>query len=173
MTELRPLTFHGNFPHALDDKGRLMLPVVLRDELHRVSEIPDRLYLSYFPSNRHLTVYTFEKWKEQSAAWSDENRFPSTKVRVAAQRLFFSNIEMVIMDKAGRILIPANYRERIGLVPSQKVIINGNCGRIEIWAPEEFLANESKDLDLFKEAMDFDAQRGVQSIQETGRLPEW
>jgi DNA-binding transcriptional regulator/RsmH inhibitor MraZ len=80
---------------------------------------------------------------------------------------------MVIVDKAGRILIPANYRDRIGLVPSQKVLINGNCGRIEIWSPEEYLANESKDLELFNVAQEFDAQRGIQSMQEIGRLPEW
>jgi MraZ protein len=172
MTEIRPLTFQGNFPHALDDKGRLMLPSALRDELHRVSDMPERLYLSYFPGKQYLSLYTFEKWKEQSVIWSQEDRFPSTAVRIAAQRLFFSNIEQVLMDKAGRILIPSNYRDRIGLAPGQKVLVNGIGGRVEIWSPEAYTANELKDMELFKAAQEIDAQRGLQSLSEMGRLPE-
>ncbi|MDR2141138.1 MAG: hypothetical protein LBR11_04995 [Deltaproteobacteria bacterium] len=173
MSDIKTPNFKSNFPHALDDKGRLTLPSPLREEIIRNSEFPERLYLSYFPGNRYLSIYTHEVWKDQSAAWNDESRFPNTAIRVAAQRLFFSNVEPVTQDKAGRILIPANYRERVGLAPSQKVLVNGVGKRIEVWAPEEFVANELKDLELWQSAQAMDTSRLEQvSPLDLARLPE-
>ncbi|MDR1395427.1 MAG: division/cell wall cluster transcriptional repressor MraZ, partial [Deltaproteobacteria bacterium] len=123
------------------------------------------------PGNRYLSLLTFEVWQEQSVIWSQEDRFPSTAIRVAAQRMFFSNIEMVQVDKTGRILIPAHCRERIGLELSQKLLVKGVGRRIELWNPAEYEANQEHDLALVKKALELDEQRGVLSA-ELGRFPE-
>ncbi|MDR1608653.1 MAG: hypothetical protein LBT38_09640 [Deltaproteobacteria bacterium] len=173
MSETRAPNFLGNYPHVLDDKGRLTLPSPIRQELLRASTLPERLYISFFPGNRRLTLYTFEMWNEASAIWSQDDRFPSAAVKVSAQRLFFSNVEPVTLDKVGRFLIPTQFRERIGLGLSEKIVVNGTGKRIEIWKPEDFQANELVDLEVWKSALDLDAQRATQLPVDAPRLPEW
>lgn len=44
------------------------------------------------------------------------------------------------MDKAGRIVIPASLRERVGLIPGPvDLILDGNGIRIEIDAPDNLI----------------------------------
>ncbi|MDR1576687.1 MAG: hypothetical protein LBT86_00455 [Deltaproteobacteria bacterium] len=172
MEETKTPNFKGNFPHALDDKGRLTLPSPLREELLRSTLLPERLYLSFFPGNRYLTLYTFEQWNEVSATWNQENRFPSAAVKAAAQRLLFSNVESVSLDKAGRILISAFFREKIGVDLGQKVLVTGVGKKIEVWTPEDFQANELKDLEIWRAAQALDERRGAQLPVDAPRLPE-
>ncbi|MDR1872303.1 MAG: hypothetical protein LBS60_10385 [Deltaproteobacteria bacterium] len=164
--------FKGNYPYALDEKGRLTLPSSLREEITRSTDIPERLYLSYFPANSYLAIYTYEVWNEVVADFSQAERYPSTAVKTAAQRLLFANVETVSMDKASRILIPANYREKIGVDLGQKVIVNGAGPRIEIWSPEIYAANELKDIELWRAAQELEEKRALTLGPETARLPE-
>ncbi len=49
------------------------------------------------------------------------------------------------MDKAGRIVIPASLRERIGLVPGPvDLILDGNGIRIEIEAPDNVVEKDGR-----------------------------
>ncbi|WP_337000688.1 MULTISPECIES: AbrB/MazE/SpoVT family DNA-binding domain-containing protein [unclassified Microbacterium] len=49
------------------------------------------------------------------------------------------------MDKAGRIVIPAALRERVGLVPGPvDLILDGNGIRIEIEAPDNLIEKDGR-----------------------------
>lgn len=49
------------------------------------------------------------------------------------------------MDKAGRIVIPAALRERVGLIPGQvDLILDGNGIRIEIDAPDNLIEKDGR-----------------------------
>jgi MraZ protein len=172
MADREPPKFTGNYPHALDDKGRLTLPSPLREEIFRSSAVPERLYLSFFPANRHLTLYTFEIWNEEAATWRRDDKYPSTAAKVAAQRLFFANVEALSVDKAGRVLVPASYREKIGVGLGQKVTINGVGSRIEIWSPEEYAANELKDVEIWRALQEWAELKIEGPAPESLRLPE-
>lgn len=49
------------------------------------------------------------------------------------------------MDKAGRIVIPATLRERVGLVPGPvDLVLDGNGIRIEIEAPDNLVEKDGR-----------------------------
>jgi MraZ protein len=170
MNEKRP-DFKGNYPHSLDDKGRLTLPSPLREELFHSSVLSDRLYLNGFPANKHLTLYTFEMWNQASENWSRDDSYPNSVVKDAAKRLFFANVEMVNLDKAGRILIPTSYREKIGVDLGQKIIVNGVGDRIELWSPADYETNQLSDLEIWRAAQELEKRRSEENGAPAFRLP--
>lgn len=51
----------------------------------------------------------------------------------------------ITMDKAGRIVIPASLRERVGLIPGPvDLILDGNGIRIEIDAPDNLIEKDGR-----------------------------
>ncbi len=49
------------------------------------------------------------------------------------------------MDKAGRIVIPASFRERLGIVPGPiDLIVDGNGIRIEVDAPDNLVEKDGR-----------------------------
>jgi MraZ protein len=163
------LIYCGRFEHILDEKGRLMLPSALRDET-RKSSAPDRLFLGYYPGTRHLSLYPEERWQALAESWGDERRFPSTKLMMEAKRLFFANLEPLAIDKAGRILIPASYRERAGIVREATVV--GVFEKMEIWSPTALAEGEAKAAEMLEAAMAAEAAAGA-GAEDGPRLPQW
>ncbi|MDR1110236.1 MAG: hypothetical protein LBP92_05970 [Deltaproteobacteria bacterium] len=165
-----PIIFSGRYGHAVDDKGRLMLPSALRDEL-RKSDVPDRLYLGFCPGTRFLSVYSYERWKELVGSWRDERRFPGSSVMQDGQRLFFANLEPVNVDRSGRILISAYYRERAGL--GAEVAVLGVADKIEIWDPAELAAQEERAREAWELALAAEAGRAPGGGGDEPRLPRF
>jgi MraZ protein len=160
--------FCGRYEHALDEKGRLMLPGPLRDEL-RKSIASEKVYLGWRPGGKSLSLYPVERWQALAEAWKDERRFPGTKLMMEAQRLFFANLEPAALDKVGRVLIPASFRERVGLV--KEAVVLGVSDKIEIWTREALEESDAKAIELFEAALAAEAQAGA---SEAGlRLPHW
>ncbi|MDR1657347.1 MAG: cell division/cell wall cluster transcriptional repressor MraZ [Deltaproteobacteria bacterium] len=173
--QLTRFTFCGRFDHALDDKGRIMLPSPFREEL-RVSVNPDRLYVGCYPGTGHLSLYPVERWMELVEAWKDEKRFQSTTLMLEAQRMFFANIEPVALDRVGRILIPAIFREKASLVREASVL--GVADKLEIWSPDRLREQEQKAADLWQQALDLERARplthgGTEGYGDAPRLPQW
>jgi MraZ protein len=160
--------FSGRYEHSLDDKGRVMLPSLLRDELKK-SINPDKLYLGHYPGTKHISVYPAERWLALVDSWQEEKRFQSTALMMEAQRLFFANIEPVVVDKVGRILVPGHLRERLGL--NGQVALLGVASKMEIWDPQQLKDHELKAMALWEEALADEINRSGQD--ETNRLPQW
>jgi MraZ protein len=160
--------FTGRYEHLIDDKGRLMLPSLLRDGLAR-SQVPERIYLGFYPGNKFLSLYPQERWETLASGWRDEKRFSSTQVMQDVQRLFFSNIEQLYVDRSGRVLIPAIYRERAGIGPECAVL--GVSDKIELWNPIELEARQARALESWERCVAEELSRSPSS--EDNRLPSF
>lgn len=58
---------------------------------------------------------------------------------------WYSDGMKATMDKAGRIVIPAPLRERVGLIPGPvDLILDGNGIRIEIEAPDNLIEKDGR-----------------------------
>ena len=105
--------FSGRFDHALDDKGRVSLPVRFREVLTR--ESLDRLYITKAPfeSERCLAVYPPSEWERLVGRLRQK---PSFDPDVQQFKLWFlGEAHEVQVDRQGRILVPPRLREYAGL----------------------------------------------------------
>ena len=123
--------FLGRFNHALDDKGRTMVPKRFRDRLAATGDTS--VYITNAPGRpHHLDVRPaslFEAYYQRVSAVKDTPRL------VQFKRFYFGSAVEVDVDSAGRILVPVAFRQRCGL--SDRISFVGVDGqRFEIWAPE-------------------------------------
>jgi MraZ protein len=119
--------FVGTFEHALDDKGRLVLPKSFRDPLTGTKG-----YLSQF--DRCLGLWTEEGFADVARRLTDKVReglAPQT-----ALRSFSANASEVRPDSQGRITIPQRLREFASL--EGETVLIGAIDRIEIWNAERW-----------------------------------
>ena len=126
--------FLGEFAHALDAKGRIIIPSKYRDEIGEQK-------LVVTPGlDGNLVVYTEEGFREYAQHWLEltTGKADYRKLR----RYVAANAENCELDKQGRILLSPKLREHAGLV--RDVVISGNLSNFEIWNPERW-----------KEASDF------------------
>lgn len=113
----------GTYEHSIDDKGRLVIPSRLRDELGPV------FYLAPGVKN-NLTVYPMDAWnvlRERAAAL--------TTTQAAAMDVFFASAYKCEPDKQWRIQLPNNLREYAGI--DRDVVTTGNNDRAQIWSAEQ------------------------------------
>jgi transcriptional regulator MraZ len=116
--------FLGQFQHSLDDKGRLTIPSRFRELLGEGAFITQGF-------DRNLMVLPSDKWQQvydhiNAMSITD----PSTRL---LRRIIFSNAYPAEVDKAGRILVPQNLRQFLGLNGEASVVGQGEY--FEIWSP--------------------------------------
>lgn len=131
--------FYGEYAHALDKKGRMIIPAKFR-------EVVKEHYTEKFFLTRGLDsclfVFTEETWKTQERKFRE---MPFTRGEARKfNRLYFSGACEAVCDKQGRILIPDYLKQYAGI--KEDVVILGVSDRFEIWAKEKwqkfFEANE-------------------------------
>jgi MraZ protein len=120
--------FTGKFERQLDEKGRLVLPPVFRGPL------ADGCHLSRPARERFLSLVTDEQLQRQADRLEDLVR--RREVSGATQRLWFASIVRASVDGQGRITVPPNLREQVGI--DTEVVVVGNNNRIELWGPEQW-----------------------------------
>jgi MraZ protein len=160
--------FCKEYFHSLDEKGRLMLPLPHRKILEKVNTPPELLRLSYMPGTKFLNLYPSETWEIIMGQWRDEARFNSTKEFMENMRLFMSKIDEVTVDKTGRILLPAGYREFIGL--EKEAVVVGVNDKIEIWEAETYKAYE---LEAVQRRLEREAADAASPVSQGKGLPRW
>lgn len=121
--------FLGQYRHTLDDKGRLTIPAAFREALAEGAFISQGF-------DRNLMVMTSAYFQQvyariQSMSITD----PAARL---LRRLILSSAYQVEVDKAGRILVPQNLRQFLGLEGEAMVIGQGEY--FEIFAPGEWEA---------------------------------
>ena len=132
----------GEYPHSIDAKGRLFMPVKRREDLGERFIVTKGLDTCLF-------VYSSNDWQ----VLEDKIRsLPLSKSR-DLQRFFFSSAAECEPDGQGRILIPQNLREYAGL--KKDVTVIGVSGRSEIWDSEKWKAyNDTITSESIAEAME-------------------
>ncbi|MBI3307183.1 MAG: division/cell wall cluster transcriptional repressor MraZ [Candidatus Omnitrophica bacterium] len=136
--------FYGEFEHALDGKGRVIIPARFREIFKE--HYAEKFFITR-GLDRCLFVFTEESWKTQEKKFR-EMPFTKTESR-KFNRLYFSGACDVVCDKQGRILIP-DYLKQYGEIKEDVVII-GVSDRIEIWAKEKWREFYKSNQDQFED----------------------
>jgi MraZ protein len=137
----------GEYPVALDDKGRMRLPTAL---LRQLGENPNGEGAGYeFVVNRGfekcLTLYPKPVWDGITAKLSRLNRFNDRNR--AFIRSFYLGAYPITTDSADRILLQKPLMDYAGL--SKEAVLVAMDDRIEIWSPEEHARVAAMDSNSF------------------------
>jgi len=136
--------FIGKEKHAVDEKGRLMIPVRFRRKFGQEAssgigeaayENTDGLYIMKAP-DRSLELYEPFIWngiRKALSALSDFN--PEERL---LKTLMYESLETVEIDRQGRVALSREFLEHAGI--SKDVVIIGADTKMIIWDPERLAA---------------------------------
>ena len=130
--------FFGSFAHTLDEKGRLMIPRKMREELG---------YKVYIMQgfDGSLSVYTEGKFILLSEEFA-KLPFNQRKNRDYLRAQFATTYEMEV-DKLGRMQIPTALLKKFNI--SRNVTVLGMGDHIEIWDSAKYEAYEQEAIENF------------------------
>ncbi|MCL2366579.1 MAG: division/cell wall cluster transcriptional repressor MraZ [Oscillospiraceae bacterium] len=131
----------GTFHHTIDAKGRMFVPARLRESLG------DEFYVTICGESC-LQIYSLEMWEAALA-----------KLRTMPQedqmelRPLFSNAAQCVPDGQGRIQLPQDLRDFVGL--EKNVTIVGTGLYVQIWDSDTWkpTGEKEKGLDSVKAAI--------------------
>ncbi|MCH5324534.1 MAG: division/cell wall cluster transcriptional repressor MraZ [Eubacterium sp.] len=116
----------GEYKSTLDAKGRMNIPIKLREE------IGDSFVISKTIGNSCIKVYSLDEWQKLV---EKIRSMPSVQTQ-GIQRFLFGSAFDVTADKQGRISVPAALREYAKLTAD--VVVVGLEGGAEIWDKSEW-----------------------------------
>ena len=120
--------FAGSEQHALDHKGRLIVPARFRERLG------SPFVLTITPPDPCLALYPMPTWVEFCG------RLEAVPVRDERYRRYvrylFAHSEESESDAQGRVVVPSRLRSYAGI--ERNVVSVGLLTRIEIWAKERY-----------------------------------
>ncbi|MBW2241435.1 MAG: division/cell wall cluster transcriptional repressor MraZ [Deltaproteobacteria bacterium] len=145
----------GRFFHSMDDKGRVSIPAVLRNELQTQDERPP--FLTSVLDSPAVGLYPHETWL---AIEERLNNVSQMKPEIASlRRMVISGAVEAPIDSSGRILIPPHLREHAQL--ERDVTIAGVGSRIEIWDKARFEEELGSIRQQGREVSDVAAELGL------------
>ncbi|MBV9232681.1 MAG: division/cell wall cluster transcriptional repressor MraZ [Candidatus Eremiobacteraeota bacterium] len=120
--------FAGSEQHALDEKGRLIIPARFRERLGPV------FVLTIAPPDPCLALYPSATWVEFC------ERLEAVPQKDGRYRRFvrylFAHTQEVTADAQGRMVVPGLLRAYAGI--ERHVVSVGLLTRVEIWAQERY-----------------------------------
>ena len=143
--------FMGEYNHTIDDKGRIIIPSKLRNNLGNNFIITRGL-------DGCLFIYSSSEWTNIINKYKS---LPDTKDKRSFMRVFLSGATICEYDRQGRINIPSSLVSYTKL--NRECIIVGVFDRLEIWSKEswdKFIDTNSDNLsdiadNLFKTSSDY------------------
>ena len=131
MDETRkPVDLNGSFQFKTDAKGRVSLPAkfrkVLSDDLVVTCALTGE-FLMVFDGQDSFNAWVDGLFVDKFGGYNSTNR-EQLMLRSALKGNAFD----VQPDTAGRILLPAELREKAGI--DKEVVIVGNTGFFEVWS---------------------------------------
>jgi MraZ protein len=122
----------GEYECKIDAKGRFLFPSGLRRQL---TPAANEVFMLNKGFENCLTLYPMDEWDKVSKRLSKLNLFkPKNRM---FYRLFHQGAKQLALDKAGRVLVPADLMKRIGL--KREIMLTAYNDRIEIWSKDEYL----------------------------------
>ena len=119
--------FFGSFAHSLDEKGRLMIPRKMREELGFKVYI-----MKGFDGS--LSIYTVERYQKLVEEFNKLS-FTQQRNRDYLRAQFATTYEMDV-DKLGRLQLPTALLNKFSI--SRNVIVLGIGDHIEIWDAKKY-----------------------------------
>jgi MraZ protein len=115
----------GEFRHALDDRGRVAIPVRFRSRLAQGATLARWL-------DGCLAVFPADTWEELAGRLQG---LPTTNPAARQFGRFMSSGAVEVeLDRQGRLLVPGYLRQYAALDIGEVVVV-GALNRLEIWAP--------------------------------------
>jgi MraZ protein len=137
----------GEYPVALDDKGRMRMPSALLRQLGVSPDVEGQAY--EFVVNRGfekcLTLYPKPVWEGITAKLNRLNRFNDRNR--AFVRSFYLGAYPLTTDSADRILLQKPLMDYAGI--TKDAILLAMDDRIEIWSPDAHAATAALDPNSF------------------------
>jgi len=118
--------FTGSVEHALDEKGRLIVPARFRERLGA------GFIITIAQPDPCLALYPSVTWAELCARLEAAPRKDDRFRRFV--RHLFAHTEEVTCDAQGRLLIPGALRSYASI--DREVVSIGSLTRVEVWAKE-------------------------------------
>lgn len=119
--------FIGEYNHAVDDKGRVAIPIKFRDSFGEGAVVTRGL-------DECLFIYTRTEWQKLADKIA---QLPISQANTRAfSRLMLAGAMDLEMDKQGRLILPEYLRHYSGI--AKKVVITGLYNRLEIWDEEKW-----------------------------------
>jgi MraZ protein len=123
--------FTGSVEHALDEKGRLIVPARFRERLGA------GFVITIAQPEPCLALYPSVTWADFCARLEGAPRKDERFRRLV--RHLFAHTEEVACDAQGRLLIPSPLRAYATI--ERDVISIGALTRVEIWASEQYASH--------------------------------
>ncbi len=145
------ISFIGTYECKADAKGRVMIPVTLKNQMAPLLNKGFVIKRSVFQSC--LELYPMEEWNLLMQKMNKKNRF--RKKNNDFIRRFSAGVKPVEIDATGRLLIPKNLISKAGI--TKEVVLSSAINIIEIWdkdSYEEVLEETAENFaDLAEEVM--------------------
>lgn len=134
------ITFIGDFPCKLDDKGRVLLPSAFIRQM--TGSMQEKFVLKKDLFERCLVLYPMDEWERQSQILRQHTN-PYNREHNIFLRGFFKGTAEVVLDSNNRLLIPRRLLDEIGA--NREIVMAGQLGKIEIWTNEDYEKVEGGD----------------------------
>jgi len=145
------LTFIGTYECKSDSKGRVMIPVALKNQMAPVMN--DGFVLKRSVFQPCLELYPMAEWNLLMEKMNKKNRFK--KKNNDFIRRFSAGVKIVEVDVTGRLLIPKNLISIAGI--TKEVVLSSAINIVEIWdkdSYEKVIEETAEDFaDLAEEVM--------------------
>ena len=122
----KKIRFIGSFNHSLDAKGRLVIPQNFRDKLG------EQFCLAPSFDFKSIAVYPTERWERRNEAYEKLGKLNPALNRYLEQ-FYALSYDGQTCDGQGRVLLPANIRQKI-LGEERDVEITGANDHIRVVA---------------------------------------
>ena len=126
------ISFIGTYECKADAKGRVMIPVSLKNQMAPLLNKGFVIKRSVFQSC--LELYPMDEWNLLMEKMNKKNRF--RKKNNDFIRRFSAGVKPVEIDSTGRLLIPKNLISKAGI--SKEVVLSSAINIIEIWDKESY-----------------------------------
>ena len=119
----------GRFDHALDEKGRVSIPVRFRDVFQ--SDAHEHPYITNHTLDRErcLALYPHKEWTRLIGRIEQKAQFDPNVQRFL--NFYIGGAHEVELDKQGRILIPPDLRTYAQL--DREVTLSGQLTHVDLW----------------------------------------
>ena len=124
--------FIGTYECKADDKGRIMLPVLLKKQLS--DKLKNGFVVKRAVFNSCLELYPQKEWDELMLKVNKLNRF--NKKNIDFIRRFTAGVRQIEIDISGRILIPKDLIIHANI--SKEIVVSSAVNILEIWDKDSY-----------------------------------
>ena len=143
---VQPMMYAGTFQHAMDAKNRVTIPSRWR----RAGAESEEFFAIADEDGEFLMVMPPEILQGMAAKVDADPRVTVSERKVF-MRYFYSRAQHLVVDKAGRILIPEEQCSQLGL--RGEVVLAGRHSRFDVWKPERWKRAFDEDNSTYKHVL--------------------